>query len=98
VIIGAIAELERNLIIERARAGMRRVRLEGRHSGRKPLELDRESIVRDRDCGMSLGELARTYHASRTTIRRMLKPVPKGSAQSIPQPNKSGGPFRPPEL
>jgi len=28
VIIGAIAELERNLIIERVRAGMRRARLE----------------------------------------------------------------------
>ncbi len=32
VIIGAIAELERNLIIERVRAGMRRARLEGRPS------------------------------------------------------------------
>ena len=34
VIIGAIAELERNLIIERVRAGMRRAKLEGRHIGR----------------------------------------------------------------
>lgn len=40
VIVGAIAELERSLIIERVRAGMRRARLEGRHIGRKPLELD----------------------------------------------------------
>src|SRR5271167_826828 len=40
VIIGAIAELERNLIIERVRAGMRRARLEGRPIGRRPLELD----------------------------------------------------------
>ena len=38
VIIGAIAELERNLIIERVRAGMRRARLEGRHIGRRPLD------------------------------------------------------------
>jgi hypothetical protein len=45
VIIGAIAELERNLIIERVRAGMRRARLEGRHIGRRPLELDRAAIV-----------------------------------------------------
>ena len=44
VIIGAIAELERNLIIERVRAGMRRARLEGRHIGRRPLDLDREAI------------------------------------------------------
>jgi DNA invertase Pin-like site-specific DNA recombinase len=33
VIIGAIAELERNLIIERVRAGMRRAQLEGWHIG-----------------------------------------------------------------
>src|ERR1039457_5338718 len=29
IIVGAVAELERNLIIERVRAGMRRARLEG---------------------------------------------------------------------
>jgi DNA invertase Pin-like site-specific DNA recombinase len=40
IIIGAIAELERNLIIERVRAGMRRARLEGQHIGRTPLVLD----------------------------------------------------------
>src|SRR3954469_16887357 len=48
VIIGAIAELERNLIIERVRAGMRRAKLEGRHIGRRPLDLDRAAILRDR--------------------------------------------------
>ncbi|HUX44534.1 MAG TPA: recombinase family protein [Terracidiphilus sp.] len=37
VIIGAMAELERSLIIERVRAGMWRVHLEGRHIGRAPL-------------------------------------------------------------
>ena len=36
VIIGAIAELERNLIVERVRAGMRRAKLEGRRIGRRP--------------------------------------------------------------
>ena len=41
VIIAAIAELERSLIVERVRAGMRRARLEGTHIGRQPLTLDR---------------------------------------------------------
>jgi DNA invertase Pin-like site-specific DNA recombinase len=36
VIIGAIAELERSLIVERVRAGMRRAKLEGRHIGGRP--------------------------------------------------------------
>ena len=46
VIIGAIAELERSLIVERVRSGMRRARLEGRHIGRPALELDRDAIQR----------------------------------------------------
>ena len=55
VIVSAIAELERNLIIERVRAGMRRARLEGRHIGRKPLELDARAILSDRARGQSPG-------------------------------------------
>jgi len=77
VIIGAIAELERNLIVERVRAGMRRARLEGRHIGRKPLDLDREAIFRDRQHGQSLGQLAKTYRVSRTTVHRVLHDQPK---------------------
>ncbi len=73
VIIGAIAELERNLIIERVRAGMRRARLEGRHIGRRPLDLDREAIVRDRQHGQSLGQIARAHRASRATIHRIIQ-------------------------
>lgn len=72
VIIGAIAEIERNLIVERVRAGMRRARLEGSHIGRPVLELDRAAICRDRQHGQSLGQLARTYRVSRTTIHRVL--------------------------
>jgi DNA invertase Pin-like site-specific DNA recombinase len=73
VIIGAVAELERNLIIERVRAGMRRALLEGRSIGRPSLELDRTAIVRDRQHGHSLGQLARSYAVSRTTIYRVLQ-------------------------
>ena len=73
VIIGAIAELERNLIIERVRAGMRRARLEGRHIGRRPLELDRNAILRERGQGKSLAQLAKAHRASRATIHRVLQ-------------------------
>src|SRR5665213_1614183 len=72
VIIGAIAELERSLIVERVRAGMRRTKLEGRHIGRKALVLDRAAILRDRQRGDSLGQLAKSYLVSRTTIHRVL--------------------------
>jgi DNA invertase Pin-like site-specific DNA recombinase len=59
VIIGAIAELERSLIVERVRAGMRRAKLEGRHIGRKALVLDRTAILSGRQNGQSLGQLAK---------------------------------------
>ena len=73
VIIGAIAELERNLIIERVRAGMRRAKLEGRHIGRKPLVLDRDAILQDRQRGHSLSQLAKSHLVSRATIHRVLR-------------------------
>jgi DNA invertase Pin-like site-specific DNA recombinase len=72
VIVGAVAELERSLIVERVRAGMRRAKLEGRHIGRKALVLDRAAILRGRQNGQSLGQLAKTHLVSRTTIHRVL--------------------------
>src|SRR6478752_7198439 len=73
IIIGAIAELERNLIIERVRAGMRRARLEGRHIGRNPLELDDEAIRRERCQGHSLRQIARGHRISTATVQRVLR-------------------------
>ena len=73
VIIGAVAELERNLIIERVRAGMRRARLEGQHIGRKPLTLDNAAIKRDRQHGQSLRQIARGHRISTATVQRVLR-------------------------
>jgi predicted transcriptional regulator len=52
---------------------MRRAKLEGRHIGRKPLVLDRAAILRDRQRGQSLGQMAKTNLVSRATIHRVLK-------------------------
>jgi DNA invertase Pin-like site-specific DNA recombinase len=73
VIISAIAELERSLIIERVRAGMRRAKLEGRHIGRRRLELDEVSIRSDRQRGLSLRQIARAHQISRATVCRVLR-------------------------
>src|SRR5690349_14386641 len=73
VIISVVAELERNLIVERVRAGMRRARLEGQHIGRRPVDIDRQAVLRDRERGLSLRDLAKAHRVSRTTIGRVLK-------------------------
>jgi DNA invertase Pin-like site-specific DNA recombinase len=97
VIIGAIAELERNLIIERVRAGMRRAKLEGRRIGRAPLEVDRAAVVRDRVRGLSLRQIADAHRISRPSVSRILKqagaPGPKGCAPPLSQLQEN----RPPE-
>jgi DNA invertase Pin-like site-specific DNA recombinase len=74
VIVGAIAELERSLIVERVRAGMRRAKLEGRRIGRKPLDINREQVVRDRRSGMSLRQVALKHGISRASVCRLVNP------------------------
>ena len=73
VVVSAIAELERNLIIERVHAGMRRAKIEGRHIGRRPLNIDRDAILRDRRAGRSLSEIARTHRISRALVSKILR-------------------------
>ena len=72
IIIGAIAELERSLIIERVRAGMRRAKLEGRRLGRPPLNVDREALVQDRRRGQSLKQIAKLHGISKASVIRVL--------------------------
>jgi DNA invertase Pin-like site-specific DNA recombinase len=72
-IIAAIAELERSLIVERVKAGMRRAKLEGRRIGRQPLNIDREQVVADRKSGMSLTMVAKKHRISRASVCRLVR-------------------------
>jgi DNA invertase Pin-like site-specific DNA recombinase len=71
--IGSIAELERSLIVERIKAGMRRAKIEGRRLGRAPLNVDRNALVRDRLAGMSLTDVAAKYRISRASVVRVVR-------------------------
>jgi DNA invertase Pin-like site-specific DNA recombinase len=86
VIVGAIAELEKSLIVERVRAGMRRAKLEGRRIGRAPLDIDRVQVVADRLAGMSLTSVAKKYHVSRATVCRLVNESGGLRKASVPQP------------
>ncbi|MGD0696900.1 MAG: recombinase family protein [Terriglobia bacterium] len=87
-IIGCIAELERSLIVERIKAGMRRRRLEGLPLGREPLAIDREALVSDRRSGMSLTAVAKKYGVSRASVVRFVREAMKREAALV-------GEFRP---
>ena len=71
--VGSIAELERSLIVERIKAGMRRARLEGQRLGRAPLDIDRDALVRDRLAGMSLSTVSKKYGVSRASVVRFVR-------------------------
>ncbi len=82
-IIGCIAELERSLIVERIKAGMRRRRLEGLPMGRAPLAIDREALVRDRRSGMSLTHVSKKYGVSRASVVRFAREAMKGESAQV---------------
>src|SRR5438876_11259126 len=75
IIVGAIAELERSLIVERVRAGLRRAKLEGRRLGRPPVQVNREALWQDRQGGRPITELAQAYHISRSSVCKLLKEI-----------------------
>jgi len=75
--VGSIAELERSLIVERIKAGMRRAKIEGRRLGRAPLSVNRDALVRDRLAGMSLTDVAKKYRISRASVVRVVRDAKK---------------------
>jgi DNA invertase Pin-like site-specific DNA recombinase len=72
-IISAIAELERSLVVDRVKSGMRRAKLEGRQIGRSRLDVNREQVVLDRRSGMSLTQVAKKHCISRASVCRLMK-------------------------
>jgi len=78
VIVSAMAELERCIIIERVRAGMRRAKIEGRRIGRAPLQVNRAALLRDRERGMSLNQLAKAHGISKASVCRVLREEKEG--------------------
>src|SRR5580693_186424 len=81
--VGSIAELEKSLIVERIKAGMRRAKIEGRQLGRAPLDIDRDALVQDRLSGMSLTQVSRKHRVSRATVCRLMKEIHGGSQGSV---------------
>lgn len=73
MLVRSIAELERSLITERIKTGMRRARLEGQRLGRAPLNIDRDALVRSRLAGVSLTAVARKYGVSRSSVVRFAR-------------------------
>jgi len=75
-IIAAVAQLERDIISERVRAGLRRARENGKKLGRPRASVDTEKIHRLRSKGLSLRAIAKETGVSRTTVSDVLSSSP----------------------
>ncbi|KVL32490.1 recombinase family protein [Burkholderia sp. MSMB1835] len=72
-VLNAVAEFERDLLIERTQAGITRAKAEGKAMGRPPALSKRQQIeVRQQLAnGASVASLAKRYDTSRQTIMRI---------------------------
>jgi DNA invertase Pin-like site-specific DNA recombinase len=69
-VLGAVAELERSLIAERVRGGLRNARAKGKRLGRPPLAVDAGRIASLRSQGRSWREICNELRLTKGTAQR----------------------------
>lgn len=69
-ILASVAEMERDLLVERTQAGLARAKAEGKQLGRpsKTTEEDRKAIWTQLSAGVTVSQVARDFDVSRATI------------------------------
>ena len=72
-VLGAVAELERSLIVERVKAGLRNARAKGRRLGRPRISVPTAKIQELRSEGLTLRDIAKRCRISKTTVIRALQ-------------------------
>jgi putative DNA-invertase from lambdoid prophage Rac len=79
-ILSAVAEFERDLIIERTQSGLVRAKAEGKKLGRRfsLSESQQQAVIADLAAGKSVSETARKFNTSRQTILRTRELKQKG--------------------
>lgn len=72
-VIAAVAEFERDLLIERTQAGLSRAVAEGKTLGRKPSlsKAQADEVLKRLEAGEAVAALAREYDTSRQSIMRV---------------------------
>jgi DNA invertase Pin-like site-specific DNA recombinase len=81
-VLGAVAELERSLIAERVRAGLRNARAKGKRLGRPRVVVDSSRIAALRAQGRSWAEITRELGIGKGTAQRALRGLPKNHLEN----------------
>lgn len=72
-VISAVAEFERDLLVERTHSGIARARKEGKRFGRPPVlnEEQQQAVIERIESGASISSVAREFKTTRQTIMRV---------------------------
>jgi DNA invertase Pin-like site-specific DNA recombinase len=81
-VLGAVAELERSLIAERVRAGIRNARAKGKRLGRPRIAVDAARIAALRAKGYSWSTICRETGTGKGTAQRAFYGLPKSLVSS----------------
>ena len=71
-IIGAMGQLERDIIRERVMAGLDHARTRGVRLGRPIASAKSDEVIELKEQGISIPEIAKRLHCSRSTVKRRL--------------------------
>jgi DNA invertase Pin-like site-specific DNA recombinase len=83
-IIGAMAELERDIIRERVKAGLAQARARGIRLGRPSVPVDPRELETLRSHGLSIRQIAGRVRSSAATVRRRLRQAERAPAAPGP--------------
>jgi DNA invertase Pin-like site-specific DNA recombinase len=83
-VLGAVSALERGLIVERARAGLRNARSKGKRLGRPQVAVDAREIAKLRSQGMSWAKIASSMGVGEGTVYRAARASAKNVCAASP--------------
>ena len=82
--LSAVAELERDLLIERTKAGLERAKREGKKLGRRPKLSSEHRLAMKQEFGFgkTISQIARDYLVSRATVMRAIDTLTSSGAST----------------
>jgi DNA invertase Pin-like site-specific DNA recombinase len=83
-VLGAVAELERSLIVERVRAGLRNARAKGKKLGRPRVTVNAAQIAALRSQGLSWAKIGEALGLGEGTVRRSAQASARNPPETAP--------------
>ncbi len=83
-IISAVAQLERDIIAERVKAGLRRAKENGKKLGRPRVAVDANRVARLRAQGLSWAKISEQLGVGKGTAQRAFYSLPKNPSKKHP--------------